>query len=156
MCGWSGKRVRCIFRFDKSAISRNAVDDRRVFFAASASAFSDTPRTRHCSVKFLLSSPFERSYSRCAVLFIADIVCRLHNSSVYAEERVPRIEKRKSGDLAAKIDAGTLVRKLGVLLCFRLIPMEANPEDQKITIYRYRRGEIGDTGLSKAQSRMQT
>lgn len=42
-----------------------------VFFAASASAFSDTPRTRHCSVKFLLSSTFERSYSQRGLLFIA-------------------------------------------------------------------------------------
>lgn len=89
-----GRCVMCIFRFDKRATPRNAVNDRGIFRCICLD-ISDSGAW-YCSVKFLLSSPFERSYSQ-AVLFIVDIVCRLHNSSVCLEERVSHIEKGGSG-----------------------------------------------------------
>lgn len=62
-----------------------------VFFTASASIFPIAELGIARANFFLVSSPFERSYSYSPVLFIADTVCRvcrLHNFSVCQEEDV--------------------------------------------------------------------
>lgn len=129
------------FRFDKSATPRNAVNDRSIFRCICLD-ISDSEARWYCSVKFLLSSPFECSYSE-AVLFIVDIVCRLHNSSVCLERHVSHIGERRKRNLRGRSmrREETLVLKLDVPSPFSPTG-QGSPEDQKITIYRYRRGKI--------------